>query len=125
MASGSTEKTASDMKRYARTRGLRSVPFIALSNTSFTTGAAIHLASIVLIHKEPEKLLAFLPGSRIPTVPNHQGRCNGLFYLPNEGMGDLGHKLLDSAETLRQFTATMDPKEEQLHREGKLPHNLQ
>lgn len=125
MASGSTEKTASDMKRYACTRGLRSVPFIVLSNTSLTTGAAIHLASMVLIHKEPEKLLAFLPGSRIPTVPNDQGRCNGLFYLPNEGMGDLGYKLLDSAETLRRFTATMDPKEEQLHREGKLPHNLQ
>ena len=61
----------------------------------------------------------------MPALPNDQGRCNGLIYLPNDRIGDLGQKLLDSAETLRRFTAAMDPEEDQLHRESKLPLNLQ
>ena len=125
--SSSTGKFPSpaDMKRFACTRGLRSVPFIILSNTSMTTGAAVHLASMILAHRGPEQLLPYLPGGKTPSLPDTEDRCNGLLWLPNDHMSDLGHKMLDSAETLRGFTSEMNPEEDQLHREGKLPRDLE
>lgn len=125
--SSSTGKSLSpaDLKRFACTRGLRSVPFIILSSTSMTTGAAVHLASMILAHRGPEHLLAYLPGGKTPSLPDVEGRCNGLLWLPNDNLSDLGHKMLDSAETLREFTSEMNPEEDQLHREGKLPRDLE
>lgn len=111
-----------DLRRFACTRGLRSVPFIILANTSLTTGAAIHLASMILVHRSPDHLLPYLPSSKTPDTDTT--RCNGLIWLPNDNLTDLGHKMLDAAETLRAFTADMDPEEDQLHREGKLPRDL-
>lgn len=90
-----------------------------------TTGAAVHLASMILAHRNPEHLLAYLPGGKTPSLPDVEGRCNGLLWLPNDHMSDLGHKMLDSAETLREFTSVINPEEDQLHREGKLPRDLE
>lgn len=104
------------------------MPFIILSNTTLTTGAAIHLASMILVHRSPDHLLPYLPSSKTPTIPNSPHtdttRCNGLIWLPNDNLTELGHKMLDAAETLRAFTADIDPEEDQLHREGKLPRDL-
>ncbi|BCR83137.1 uncharacterized protein ACHE_10539S [Aspergillus chevalieri] len=123
----STTKTVSpaDLKRYACTRGLRSVPYIILSNISLTTGAAIHLTSMILAHRNPEQLLPYLPPGKMPPFPDTDGRCNGLIWLPNDSLSDLGHKMLDSAETLRQFASEMLPEEDQAHREGRLPRDLE
>ncbi|OJJ82773.1 uncharacterized protein ASPGLDRAFT_174309 [Aspergillus glaucus CBS 516.65] len=123
----STTKTVSpvDLKHYACTRGLRSVPYIILSNTSLTTGAAIHLTSMILSHRDPEQLLPYLPPGKMSPLSDTDGRCNGLIWLPNDDLSDLGHKMLDSAETLRQFASEMHPEEDQAHREGKLPRDLE
>ena len=101
------------------------MPYIILSNISLTTGAAIHLTSMILSHRDPEQLLPYLPPGRMPPLPDTDGRCNGLIWLPNNGLSDLGHKMLDSAETLRQFASEMHPEEDQAHREGKLPRDLE
>ena len=90
-----------------------------------TTGAAVHLASMILAHRGPEQLLPYLPGGKTPSLPDTEGRCNGLLWLPNVHMSDLGHKMLDTAETLRELTSEMNPEENQLHREGKLPRDLE
>ena len=90
-----------------------------------TTGAAVHLASMILANRGPEHLLAYLPGGKTPSLPDTEDRCNGLLWLPNDHLSDLGHKMLDSAETLREFTSEMNPEEDQLHREGKLPRDLE
>lgn len=90
-----------------------------------TTGAAVHLASMILAHRNLEHLLAYLPGGKTPSLPDVEGRCNSLLWLPNDHMSDLGHKMLDSAEALREFTSGMNPEEDQLHREGKLPRDLE
>lgn len=108
------------MKRYTCKRGLRSVPYIIVTDISMTTGAAVHLASMVLVHKYSETLLDYLPGGKTPLLPSTHGQCSGLIYLPNDGMGDLGQKLLQSAETLRRFAAATDPDEDQMYREDKL-----
>lgn len=108
------------MKRYACKRGLRSVPYIIVTDISMTTGAAVHLASMVLVHKYSETLLDYLPGGKVPVLLGTHGQCSGLIYLPNDAMGDLGQKLLQSAETLRRFAAAMDPDEDQIYREDKL-----
>lgn len=109
-----------DMKHYACKRGLRSVPYIIVSDISMTTGAAVHLASMVLVHKYPDALLDYLPGGKVPMLPRGNAHKNGLIYLPNDGMGDHGQRLLQSAETLRRFAAATDPDEDQMYREDKL-----
>lgn len=101
------------------------MPYIILSNISLTTGAAIHLTSMILAHRDPEQLLPYLPPGKTPPLPDTGGRCNGLVWLPNDDLSDLGHKMLDSAETLRQFASEMHPEEDQAHREGKLPRDLE
>lgn len=101
------------------------MPYIILSNISLTTGAAIHLTSMILAHRGPEQLLQYLPPGKMPPLPDIGGRCNGLIWLPNGDLSDLGHRMLDSAETLRQFASEMHPEEDQAHREGKLPRDLE
>lgn len=80
---------------------------------------------MILAHRDPEQLLEYLPSGKTPTLPDTQGRCNGLIWLPNDNLSELGHKMLDSAETLRQFASEMLPEEDQAHREGKLPRDLE
>lgn len=101
------------------------MPYIILSNISLTTGAAIHLTNMILAHRDPEQLFPYLPPGKMPPLPDTDGRCNGLTWLPNDYLSDLGHKMLDSAETLRQFASEMHPEEDQAHREGKLPRDLE
>lgn len=120
MTSGTNAKSSSDLKHYACKRGLRSVPFIIVTDISMTAGAAVHLASMVLVHKYPDTLLDYLPGGKVPILPIPDGRDNGLVYLPNDGMGEFGQRLLQSAETLRRFATATDPDENELYRGEKL-----
>lgn len=99
------------------------MPYIVVTDICMTTGAAVHLASMVLVHKYPETLLDYLPGNKIPVLPRaspNNTHCSGLIYLPNDGMGAHGQRLLQSAETLRRFAAATDPDEDQMYREDKM-----
>ncbi|KAI4136007.1 MAG: hypothetical protein LQ347_000184 [Umbilicaria vellea] len=93
---------------YASTRGLRSVPYIVLSNTAMTDACALHLSYVLVSHNFPEQLVA-----RVPPVkagpPQHQlevyditSGCQGLVYLPNDKLGIAGSRVLELGELARE-----------------------
>lgn len=104
--------TQEDLKRYSCTRGLRSVPYLILSNIALTNGGAIHLASMITVHRTPEQLLGYLPAGRTPTLPDTEDRCNGLIWFPNETLGQSEHKLLEMAEVVRQHASIPNSDDE-------------
>ena len=91
---------------YATTRGLRSVPYIVLSNCGMTEVGALHLSYILEIHHVPERLLTRVPNAKAgaPTqqlVSYNESQCRGVIYLPNPLLGSAGHKVLELAEVMR------------------------
>ena len=91
---------------YATTRGLRSVPYIVLSNCGMTEAGALHLSYILEIHHVPERLLTRVPNAKAgaPTqqlVSYNESQCRGVIYLPNPSLGSAGHKVLELAEVMR------------------------
>ena len=91
---------------YATTRGLRSVPYIVLSNSGMTEAGALHLSYILEIHHVPERLLTRVPNAKAgaPTqqlVSYNESQCRGIIYLPNPLLGSAGHKVLELAEVMR------------------------
>lgn len=92
---------------HPETRGLRSVPYIVLSDTSMTEICALHLSYIVASHNMPDLLLAHLPAVK-PGASAQQllaydqdSGCRGVIYTPNPQLGPAGLKVLDLAEAMR------------------------
>ncbi|KAI9722894.1 MAG: hypothetical protein M1812_001342 [Candelaria pacifica] len=93
--------------KYITTRGIRSVPYIILSNTSMTDVCALHLSYILACHHPPGHLLARAPPAKAGP-PSHQleangmhSGCQGIVYLPNESISSAGARLLEIAEYAR------------------------
>lgn len=106
--------TKADLKRFSCTRGLRSIPYLILSNLSLTSGSAIHMASMIFLHRTPDQLLEFLPAGKTPALPDTGDRCQGLIWFPNENLGKSEHRLLEMAEMLRQQASESESGEEYL-----------
>ncbi|EAW06935.1 uncharacterized protein ACLA_086340 [Aspergillus clavatus NRRL 1] len=103
-ASSAAKKPSHDeLKYYACTRGLRSIPFLILSNTNLTGSCAVHLSSMLSMHRTPEQLLAFLPSGKGPSLPGTAQQCKGIIWLPNEGLGPNECKFLDKAEMVGEL----------------------
>ena len=49
---------------HPETRGLRSVPYIVLSDTSMTEICALHLSYVIASHNMPDFLLGHLPAEK-------------------------------------------------------------
>ncbi|KAL1988352.1 hypothetical protein VTN96DRAFT_10035 [Rasamsonia emersonii] len=94
--------TEAELRRYSCTRGLRSIPYLILSNVSMTSGSAVHLSTILSMHRAPERLLAFLPGGKAPNLPDLAGCSKGIVWLPNEGLGSLAREFLEMTEKIGQ-----------------------
>jgi hypothetical protein len=94
--------TEAELKHYACTRGLRSVPYLIISNISMTNGSAIHLSTMLSMHRNPERLLSFLSGGKALTLPDSVGSTKGIVWLPNDNLGSLSHELLKMTEKLGQ-----------------------
>ena len=91
---------------YATTRGLRSVPYIVLSDCGMTEAGALHLSYILEVHHLPERLLTRVPHAKAgaPTqqlVSYNESQCRGIIYLPNPLLGSAGHKVLELTEVIR------------------------
>lgn len=91
---------------YATTCGLRSVPYIVLSNSEMTEAGALHLSYILEIHHAPERLLTRVPHAKAgaPTqqlLSYDETQCWGIIYLPNPLLGSAGRKVLELAEKMR------------------------
>ena len=91
---------------YATTRGLRSIPYIVLSESGMTEADALHLSYILESHHVPERLLTRVPHAKAG-APKQQllsfndSPCRGIIYLPNPLLGSAGHIVLELAEVLR------------------------
>ena len=92
---------------YTTTRGLRSVPYIVLSNSAMTEAGALHLSYILEVHHVPERLLTRVPHAKAgaPTqqlLSYNESQCRGIIYLPNPLLGSAGQKVLELAEIMRE-----------------------
>ena len=92
---------------YASTRGLRSVPYLILSDTAMTDVCALHLSYLIASHNVPKQLLNYVPPAKAGPpaqqllVYDEESRCQGIIYLPNQDIGNAGLKVLEFSETLR------------------------
>ncbi|RAO68924.1 uncharacterized protein BHQ10_004936 [Talaromyces amestolkiae] len=104
--------TDAELRRYACTRGLRSVPYLIVQDVGIANGSIVHLAEMVRLHRAPENLLSFLPGGKPPSLPPiEQGRC-GIYWQPNNGLGVLSHRLMKLTEEIKLFTTEADSEDD-------------
>ncbi|KAF3406284.1 hypothetical protein DPV78_001710 [Talaromyces pinophilus] len=104
--------TDAELRRYACTRGLRSVPYLILQEVNMTNGAIVHLAEMLRLRRAPENLLSFLPGGKPPSLPpTEQGRC-GIYWLPNKNLSVLSHRLMQLTEEIKETTAEANSEDE-------------
>lgn len=105
--SGSVNQTEV-LQTYATTRGLRSVPYLILSQTAMTESCALYLSYIVVCHNLPEQLLTRVPAAKAGPPTQHllaydkETRCRGIIYLPNAQLGIAAIKVLDLSEAVRE-----------------------
>lgn len=104
--------TQADLKRYACTRGLRSIPYLILSNTCASNAGAVHLSSMLNIQRSPEQLLAFLPPGKALTLPGMTSKCKGIIWLPNDELDPLARKMIDTGESVRQLSMDSHSEDE-------------
>ena len=91
---------------YARTQGLRSIPYLVFSNTAMTEADALNLSYIVVCHHLPQHLLTMVPPAKAGTSAQQlaaydESQCRGVIYLPNLTLGQTGLKVLELAEAVR------------------------
>lgn len=94
---------------HTTTRGLRSVPYFVLRNTSMTDICALHLSYIIAHHHKPGQLLARVPPAKAGFHAQQlieydtQSQCQGIIHLPNATLGNTGLKVLELADTIRDM----------------------
>ena len=94
-------------------RGLRSVPYIVLSDTCMNDVSAMHLSYIIANHRLPHQLLPLVPLAKAG-APTQQLEaydqvegCRGIIWQRNEELETAGTRVLELAEATR--LATYDP----------------
>lgn len=93
-----------ELKYYACTRGLRSVPYIVLQNVSMTNAGIVHVAEMVKMHRNPENLLSYLPPGKVSALPPLEPGSSGIIWQPNHGISELSLRLMKLVEQCRHFT---------------------
>ncbi|OKL61286.1 hypothetical protein UA08_03767 [Talaromyces atroroseus] len=106
--------TDAELRHFACTRGLRSVPYLILQNVAMTNGGIIHLAEMFKLHRTPEHLLSFLPCGKPPSLPDSENALRGIHWLPNEHLSPLSVKLMKLMSQLKQSSAESDSEDELL-----------
>lgn len=105
---GSSLGHAEALNIYVTTKGLRSVPYLILSNTGMTEACALHLSYVIGSHNMPEKLLSRVPVAKAGPhtqqliAYDSETRCRGIVYLPNSHLGGAAMKVLELAEAVRE-----------------------
>ncbi|KAI9758831.1 MAG: hypothetical protein M4579_002777 [Chaenotheca gracillima] len=89
------------------TQGLRSVPYVILSNTAMNDTCALHLSYVLNAHYLPETLLRCVPPAKLGSASNQldaynaKSGCKGLVYLPNGEMTAIGVQIFEECEKAR------------------------
>ncbi|KAL4972548.1 hypothetical protein BDW66DRAFT_154647 [Aspergillus desertorum] len=89
-----------DLKKYACTRGLRSVPYFILSNLELKTSSAVHLSRMLATQRASEQLLTFLPPAKASAIPESAEEGKSIIWQPNEGLGATAKRLLEVTESI-------------------------
>ncbi|PLN84709.1 leucine rich repeat protein [Aspergillus taichungensis] len=101
-----------ELRKFACTRGLRSIPYLILSNIELSSASAIHFESILAMQQTPEHLLAFLPQGKAVTVPEAEnGNKGSVIWLPNDGLSDHARRLLEVSEAISRLNHTSSPSD--------------
>ncbi|KAL4912539.1 hypothetical protein BDW62DRAFT_216262 [Aspergillus aurantiobrunneus] len=95
--------TFNDLKKYACTRGLRSVPYLTLSNLDLKNGSAVHLSRMLATQRPSEQLLTYLPPGKASAIPESAQDGKSIIWQPNEGLAVFANRLLDVTESIREF----------------------
>jgi hypothetical protein len=87
--------------------GLRSIPYLILSETALNNTAALYLSYVIQNHRLVSELLAHVPSAKPGTQTHQQAEydeiagCYGIIWKPNSQLEELGKRVLDTAESLR------------------------
>lgn len=92
---------------FATSRGLRSIPYIIVNNTSMTDACALHLSYVLENHNLPKQLLPYVTAKAGALAHEYEAidptaSCQGIVYLPNDTLGSAGLKVLEMAELVRK-----------------------
>lgn len=100
-STGAESSTAPKHSDPSLLRGLRSVPYLILSNLELTKTAAIHLSSMLSIQMARAHLRRFLPVSHPVLLPEEaRHACRSIIWLPNPTLRWQMREFLECATTL-------------------------
>ncbi|PWY88401.1 hypothetical protein BO70DRAFT_286582, partial [Aspergillus heteromorphus CBS 117.55] len=91
-----------ELKKYACTRGLRSIPYFILSDVGMSNTSAIHLLSMLNVQRTPDHLLNFLPPGKALTLPESAPLCKSIIWRPCHELTAYTLRMLEVAEALRE-----------------------
>lgn len=96
--------THAELKKFACTRGLRSIPYLILTNVSMTSHSVIQLIPMLDIQRAPESLLNFLPVLGKATVlPESAASCKSIIWRPNDKLAPHVLRMIEVAEALQHL----------------------
>ncbi|KAL4994991.1 hypothetical protein BDV10DRAFT_188539 [Aspergillus recurvatus] len=101
-----------DLKKYACTRGLRSVPYLILSNLELKDSSAVHLSRMLATQRASEQLLNFLPPAKASAIPEPAEEGKSIIWQPNDGLGATAKRLLDVTESILAQNTKAQAQEE-------------
>ncbi|KAL5337904.1 hypothetical protein BJX70DRAFT_219764 [Aspergillus crustosus] len=102
VAAPSKSITIADLKKYACTRGLRSIPYFMLSDISLKNRSSVHLTRMLATQRASEQLLTFIPPVKASAIPEAAVDNKSLIWQPNEGLAVHAKRLLDVTESIRE-----------------------
>ncbi|KAL4892693.1 hypothetical protein BDV59DRAFT_202440 [Aspergillus ambiguus] len=118
-----TALTVAELKHFACTRGLRSIPFLIVSGISMTNSSAVHLASMLTIQRAQEHLLDFLPGGKTVALPDTATECKSIIWKPNDRLSAPAKRLLEVAETIGNLKFDSVSEEDGMDHDSFDDHN--
>ncbi|RAL03825.1 uncharacterized protein BO80DRAFT_349010, partial [Aspergillus ibericus CBS 121593] len=98
--SGHTYVDPADIKKYACTRGLRSIPYLILSDIGLSNTSTLHLLSMLNVQRASEDLLKYVPPGKVQRVPESADLCKSIIWRPNDGLTMDAKRLLEVSERL-------------------------
>ncbi|KAL4867750.1 hypothetical protein BDV12DRAFT_209592 [Aspergillus spectabilis] len=103
VAGPSKSITIADLKKFACTRGLRSVPYFMLSDIALQNSSVVHLSRMIATQRASDQLLTFLPPGKASAIPEAAVDDKSLIWRPNNKLAVYAKRLLDVTESIREF----------------------
>ncbi|PWY94469.1 hypothetical protein BO94DRAFT_446026, partial [Aspergillus sclerotioniger CBS 115572] len=115
--SSHTHVDPTGIKKHACTRGLRSIPYLVLSDIGLSSTGALHLMSMLNVQRTREQLLKYLPSGKPKGLPGSEALCKSIIWRPNDTLDAHTQRLLEVSEALRDMKSDSDSEEEDVNDE--------